>query len=449
MKRRATRLQIALLGGIASVSGTGAAQEAGNELTLGQVVDAALRYHPTARRGREAVRSAEASLGELKASWWPTVYGTGSIRTYELPMLVTPLHTFNPVELQENPPRFERTLIRSQWTLDWLLWDGGGREARVAGADARLQAADMSRVALDAAVIERVTAQYLSVRVARELEAAHELRIRALEAEVDRVDRALQEGTAAEVERLRAQAALSEARADMESASAETVRSTRELARSIGVPESDIAGRTLPRIPLPDDAEQANGPARNPDVRAAERKVDAARSTAEAAGGTWWPEFYASAELNQYGSSNGFFSTEWNVGGGFRYPIWTGGSRAKGIERARADLRQAEEALRETELQVESMLDRAVSHWAEARARLAALGEAVRFMEEVARVERLALEEGAGIQRDLLDAEADLLRGRASLIQAEGTAVMALVSLARARGTLTEEWVSDQLERVP
>ncbi len=425
------------------------AQEASDELTLAEAVGAALQYHPTASRAREAVRSAEAGLGEQRATWWPTVYGAGSIVTFELPMLVAPIHTFDPDELRADPPPFERTLISSQWTLDYLIWDGGGRGARVAGAEARLEAADMSRVALNAAVIERVTAQYLGVRVARELEAAQLQRIRALEAELDRVDRAMQEGAAAEVERLRAQAALSETRADMESAKAETVRSTRELARSMGVSDRQIAGRGLPGIPLPDDVAPTAGPIRNPDIRAAERQVEAARWSADAASGTWWPEFYASAQLNQYGSSNGFFSTEWNVGAGFRYPIWSGGSRAKGVEKARADLRQAEEVLRETELQVESMLDRAVSHWTEATARLSALREAVRFMEEVARVERLALEEGVGIQRDLLDAEADLLRARASLIQAEGTAVLARISLARARGTLTEGWVESHLESAP
>jgi outer membrane protein TolC len=428
---------------------TGLAQITGDELTLGQAVGMALRHHPTALRGREAVRSAEAGLGEVQATRWPTLFGSGGIVAFQLPMLVAPIHTFNPDSLRADPPQFERTLISSQWTLEYLLWDGGGREARVAGAEANLKAADLSREALDAIVIERVTAQYLQVRAARELEAAHLERISALEAELDRVARAIQEGTAAEVERLRAQATLSEALADLESARAETFRATRELARSMGVADTEIARRDLRDIPLPDDPEAGVSPVMNPDLLAAEQRVEAARLAADATGSTWWPELIGSAQLNQYGSTNGFFSTEWNVGLSFRYPIWSGGFRKKSNERARADLRQSEEQLRETELQVESLVDQAESRWDEATARLDALRDAVRLMEEVARVERLALEEGVGLQRDLLDAEADLLRARASLIQAEGTAVLARVSLARARGTLTSDWLEHHLENTP
>jgi outer membrane protein TolC len=181
---------------------------------------------------------------------------------------------------------------------------------------------------------------------------------------------------------------------------------------------------------------------------AAERRVEAARRAAEASGGTWWPQFLASAQLNQYGSSNGYFSTEWNVGLGFRYPIYTGGSRGSAIERARADLRESQEALRETELQTESLVDRAETGLDEATARVEALRETVRLMEEVARVEQLSLAEGVGIQRDLLDAESDLLRARAGLIRAEGSAVLARISLARARGTLTMNWIENHVEDV-
>jgi outer membrane protein TolC len=134
---------------------------------------------------------------------------------------------------------------------------------------------------------------------------------------------------------------------------------------------------------------------------------------------------------------------------GLRYPIFTGGSRGSTIERAQADLRQAEEVLRETRLDTETQVDRAETGWAEARVRADALREAVRLMEEVTRVERLALEEGVGIQRDLLDAEASLLRARAALIQAEGAAVLARTSLARAKGTLTPEWIETYLENTP
>ena len=423
-----------------------AAQETG-PLTLSEATRAALAHHPTAARARAAVAGARAGLDEVASARLPSLFGSGNVVGFQEPMLVAPLHTFDPDEFQANPPRFEDVLIQSQWTLEYLLWDGGSRGDRIAGSEASLQAADLSREAVEATVIETVAAQFLSVRAARSLEEAHELRLRALEAELDRVRQALSEGVAAPVEELRAQAVLSEAAADLQSARAETLRATRELARSMGVDDDAVAANTLvgvstpppPRTTTPDTLG-------NPAVLAAERRVEASRRAAEASGGTWWPQFLASAQLNQYGSSNGYFSTEWNVGLGFRYPIYTGGSRGSAIERARADLRQSEEALRETELQTETLVDRAETGYAEATARVEALRETVRLMEEVARVEQLSLSEGVGIQRDLLDAESDLLRARAGLIRAEGSAVLARISLARARGTLTMDWIESHVE---
>lgn len=423
-----------------------AAQETG-PLTLSEATRAALAHHPTAARARAAVAGARAGLDEVASARLPSLFGSGNVVGFQEPMLVAPLHTFDPDEFQANPPRFEDVLIQSQWTLEYLLWDGGSRGDRIAGSEASLQAADLSREAVEATVIETVAAQFLSVRAARSLEEAHELQLRALEAELDRVRQALSEGVAAPVEELRAQAVLSEAAADLQSARAETLRATRELARSMGVDDAAVAANTLvgvstpppPRTTTPDTLG-------NPAVLAAERRVEASRRAAEASGGTWWPQFLASAQLNQYGSSNGYFSTEWNVGLGFRYPIYTGGSRGSAIERARADLRQSEEALRETELQTETLVDRAETGYAEATARVEALRETVRLMEEVARVEQLSLSEGVGIQRDLLDAESDLLRARAGLIRAEGSAVLARISLARARGTLTMDWIESHVE---
>jgi outer membrane protein len=403
------------------------------------------------------VESALQSLGEVRSDRYPSLYGSGSVVTFQEPMLVAPLHTFNPDELRADPPRFENTLISSQLTLEYILWDGGSRGDRVAGAEAGLMAADLTREAEDAGLIEQVAAQFLEVRATRAVEAAHRKRIVALESELDRVQRALAEGVAAQVEELRARAALSEAVADLESARADRARSERELARSTGWAEEAIAAAELGEVAqtappgITGDRQESIPPAggptvANPSVLAAEQRVEMARRSAEAASGTWWPQFFAAGQLNQYGSSNGYFSTEWNLGLGLRYPIWSGGARNSRISRARAELRRSEETLREAELRVETMVDRAESRWVESTARVEALTATVQLMEEVARVERLALEEGAGIQRDLLAAEADLLRARASLIQAEGLAILARISLARARGSLTSDWVHAHTE---
>jgi outer membrane protein TolC len=81
-----------------------------------------------------------------------------------------------------------------------------------------------------------------------------------------------------------------------------------------------------------------------------------------------------------------------------------------------------------------------------AAARVDALSVAVAQLEEVARIERLALETGAGVQTEYLLAEAELLRGRAGLTEARATAVLAVIELARIAGLLTAEWFEGNVE---
>ena len=73
---------------------------------------------------------------------------------------------------------------------------------------------------------------------------------------------------------------------------------------------------------------------------------------------------------------------------------------------------------------------------------------AVAQSEEVARIEALALEAGAGVQTDFLRAQAELFQARASLSQARHGEIMARIELARVRGELSLAWIQDNMEMV-
>ena len=74
------------------------------------------------------------------------------------------------------------------------------------------------------------------------------------------------------------------------------------------------------------------------------------------------------------------------------------------------------------------------------------MSAAVAQWEEVARIEALALEAGAGEQRDLLRAEAGLFQARAGYALAGQEALTARLRLARAEGILDREWIDEWTE---
>jgi outer membrane protein TolC len=77
---------------------------------------------------------------------------------------------------------------------------------------------------------------------------------------------------------------------------------------------------------------------------------------------------------------------------------------------------------------------------------VAALARAEQHQTEVARIELLSLEAGAGTQTDYLRAEADLARARSLLVEAQHTEIAAWVEVARVVGELTPEWLARTVE---
>jgi outer membrane protein TolC len=119
------------------------------------------------------------------------------------------------------------------------------------------------------------------------------------------------------------------------------------------------------------------------------------------------------------------------------------------VKRAEASRGVSAEQVRLAELRIAEEVDRAVAQVAEVRARAEALRLAEVSLEEVARIELLALEAGAGTQTDYLRAEADLLAIRAELAGASYGEVVAQAELARTTGALTPDWVATNVESTP
>ena len=74
---------------------------------------------------------------------------------------------------------------------------------------------------------------------------------------------------------------------------------------------------------------------------------------------------------------------------------------------------------------------------------------AVSRFAELARVERLALEEGVGMQSDWLRAEAGLFQARAGLAEARHRVLSARIAWARATGRLDLRGITELLEVAP
>jgi outer membrane protein len=436
-------LQALVMLGAAS---TGSAQQ----LTVHDAATAVLAQHPSLARASAAVAEAAAGVRATNASLLPAATVDGVAARYQEPMVVAPLHGFDPTR----PPVFDRTLLQASVGLAWTAFDGGGRSARSTRSRSEHEAA---QAGLDLTV-ERMLAEtvraYGALAAARDVVGAQRARVAALERERERAGQLLAEGRAARVVLLRAEAALSGARAELAAAEGEADVAARDLARLMAVEPGAIAATELaPLAVRADDAERSRLVQRavqaTPDLRRLRAALAARDASIAEAAALQWPHVQVGGRYVQYASGAGDAGGEWQAGVQLSYPLFTGGARPAARARARAGRAQAAADVALGEQRAAAAIDRALSALTAADARTAAWQAAVDQGEEVVRIEQLALATGGGVQTDYLAAHAELLRARAALAQARFAAVMARVDLASATGDLTPAWLAENVESVP
>jgi outer membrane protein len=422
----------------------------GSTLRVEDVVAMALASHPSLEAARSRSAAAKAAVGEAWATRLPTMGATALATRFQEPMVVAPLHGIDPMNL----PAFERTLVQGHAGAEWLLFDGGQTRSRVGGAE-RLAGAAVAAAdgAADAVVVEAVTS-YLEALTARAVLAAHELQLAALESELGRADQMFEEGRAPRVQVLRTEAVLSRALAEREAAAERVSLAHHRLARVSGLDAPVVAASTLRELaasPVPPADRAAlvmEARAGHPAVEQATLRASSATLALSGTRSLWLPRVSLTGRYSAYGSTNTDFQPEWQLGTQVSYPIYVGGARARAVDRAEAEARAARWELAAVVREVEDAVDATLAAYRSALSRAAALEAAVAQSAEVARIEALALEAGAGVQTDYLRAEADLLSARAALAEARHGAAAARVRLARATGRLGVDRLGDLLVEV-
>ncbi|HSN67643.1 MAG TPA: TolC family protein, partial [Thermoanaerobaculia bacterium] len=219
------------------------------------------------------------------------------------------------------------------------------------------------------------------------------------------------------------------------------------LARLTGLPAARTRAGAVETVTAGEASavDETTALAASPRVAAARQQLAAAEAALAAAGAGRKPQVSLASAVNEYGSGELDFTFEWNAGVQLRLPVLDGGATRARIARARANAEAAEARVAAAEDEVLGELDRAAAEVRNAGARVESLATAEQRYAEVARVERLRLELGAGTQSEYLRAEADLVAARAALAGARQVLALAHVELARISGSLDPAWIDSHL----
>ena len=390
-----------------------ASELSGRTLSLGECVTIALEHNPRTAESWQAIRATAARVGRAKADYLPIIGFTSSAARGDT------------AELDSKTDPGTQNRYDGVFGLRWLLFDGGGREARVDAATAEVLAAGFRHnTALQDVALEAVEAYYnlLAVRSFQELavetvrQRYYQLRMaqarhRAGVVAKSDVLRAQTEKADAELNLVRAKNAVHVAKGRLAGAMGLRVSTDFQIA---DVSEADYTRELADIEALLDEA------ARNrSELKTALAQVHNQEATVRIAESRYWPALALDTSLGWLGRSFPPSQQQWSVGVALDLPLFTGFDRNYQLHASKADLArtiaQHEGVLRGVELEVWT------AYWQTIDA-----GEAVeaakRFVasaEESARVAEGEYKNGTGTIIGLIDAQTVWTTARVRLIQTQ------------------------------
>lgn len=391
-------------------------------LTLSQCVRFALEKSPATRAAQAALRAARQGTAIAKSSFYPSVGFKAGFSRWQR-------RIFLPSEIEKIPGFTPVVGPYDDWTASlgasYTLFDGGDRKARLGAAEAGEAGIKAHHEATQQDVTLGVEQAFYGLLAAREnLNVAVESLARSedhVKLAKDRKD----VGAVPLADVLRAQVDAANARLALVQAQALVRTARAHLATVMGLPSETVIeiapGKATIRAPATSEVSAAldQAASRRPDVEQARQKVAAARLEVGVARSAFLPRVDAAAAYGR--EDTRFFPRDntWQVGVDLSFPIFTGFSRVHQLERARAELAQAEAMRDRLTLAVREQGWDAFSNVREAYEAVRTTQALVASAEESHRYARERYKVGAGTITDLLDSETALARAEASRVNAE------------------------------
>lgn len=177
---------------------------------------------------------------------------------------------------------------------------------------------------------------------------------------------------------------------------------------------------------------------RRPDIRAAERQVEANAALLGATRRDWFPQVlltgsigFASAEMKHLFRSK---SLTWEIAPSLKWNIFSGGERLNATREAQAALDQSIISFNSTLLTAVQEVENAMSQYKSSIEQIVSLREAVNQNEETLTLSLELYKQGLSEYQNVLDAQRTLLTYQGYLVQAQGGSLIYLVQLYEALG---------------
>jgi outer membrane protein len=403
--------------------------------TLQEALEAAYANNPTLAAQRANVRVADENVPLARVGGMPTVEENISYQENVLKGERQPSGFFS------NPDR----QLTAGFSFNAPITTFGAVGNSVKAAEARVDAGRMGLRMTESELFSAVVAAYMDVL--RD-EAAVQLNQRNAEVmrfAVRETNERLTAGTGGPTDVAQAEARLSLAESQVETAQSRLIASREQYIRLVGHP----SGQLMPPPPLPQlpaTAEEAVAVARqdNPELLAASSNARAAAADVEAADANRYPKFNAVGGINTYnylgslapgtGPRNGDRGTTGFLGVQLKVPIVDGGRGAAELRQSQARHSVAVEQVADAERKAVAETRSAFANWRAATRVVTSAQRGVDANERVLAGMRAETTAGFRPLLDRLNAEQELLNAQVTMVTARRDAYVAGFALLAAMG---------------
>lgn len=421
---------------------------AGQAWSLLEIIDQALCHNPQTRQAWANARVQAAQFGVAEAAYLPTVnlnttasYGqTGSGSVSQSQLQGFPLGTGVSGGTFGGREQFR---ITPSVSLNYLLFDFGGRSARLENARAALDAANWSHASTLQNVLFTAVQAYYQLFAARSALEATEASERSSEEAFEAAAFRYEVGAAALADKLQAQTAYAQAKLNRQRATGDAQNALGVLANAMGLKPHASLDIEPPAFIEPDAERERDvqalieeAKALRPDLAAAEAQVRAAEANVRSARSGSLPTVSLVSNYAYSDSSISQSFQSWSVGLQLSVPLFTGFANTYQIRSAEEQV-AVQEATRD-QLDQTIALDvwRAYFDLNTTRETLSSTNDLLASATQAEKVALGRYKAGAGSILELLNAEADLANARLQHVQARYNWHIGKARLAQAIGAL-------------
>jgi outer membrane protein TolC len=340
------------------------------------------------------------------------------------------------------PSAFPQTDVTLEASLN--VFDGLGTIHRIRAAGLAHDAAELEYEYAKFRLDERVKVRFYQALAADELAKVADQNIRTLEDHLKLVRVSERAGIGTRVDVLRIESQLEEAKAEKLLADDNVALSRRTLAEAMGVAQDtrELTGT----LPVPDSkrvpADLSLDLQQRADYQAQSRREDSQESSRAAAASFWFPQvsLFASQDFYKYGDfdpailPNDTFQNAHSVGLKLTWNLFDGGRSIARRAQASDAAEQAHETTRALAISAPNEFETWKRRYIYNAALYQARNRSVEKSQESVRLATLAVKAGTKTSTEALDAELDLFRARAGVIQAQIDAIEAVSRLELALG---------------